>query len=96
MAELESVAYTITADGTYTFSARGPDTDITVDGTWGGGTMSLQKVGKGGTGVELPGGSYTANFTTVFEANPSSVMQVVLTGATTPNLRVDVAPVRRR
>lgn len=80
----------ITADGDYDFSASGSLTDITISGTWGGGTVTMKRQNPNDTAtyVDIPSGTYTADTTFVIRSAPQAGLRITLAGATTPSLNV--------
>lgn len=80
----------ITADGDYDFDAAGSLTDITISGTWGGGTVTMKRQNPHNTAayVDIPSGTYTADTTFVIRSAPRAKLRLTLAGATGPSLNV--------
>jgi len=87
-----------TADGTQSVKwlnnvARGRGS-FSVTGTFGTGAVDLQVVDSGGVAVSLLENVLTAADIVNFEARPGSTLNIVVSGASSPNLNVDVNPLQ--
>jgi hypothetical protein len=93
MATLASVNNTLTEDGTFTLDIdAGRYYSLGVSGTWGGGSLAVSWTNDDGTGAAFPDSPITADGGFVFCA-PAGAITLVLSGSTTPSLKVSYAPI---
>ena len=89
------MATNLTADGTTEFrTGVGKNYLFTVAGTFGSGTVTLQWT-DGTNDVAYPDGALTADGGIEF-SSVSNPTKVVLSGATNPNILVNIVPVSQR
>ena len=85
----------ITADGSSgQVRAIGTLYQIEAEGDFGGGTLTPQKLSYDGTAIALGTTTLTANGAINVEVPYGSTILAALSGATSPNIKVHIIPIR--
>jgi hypothetical protein len=85
-------ARTTTGNGASTGPVTGGSYLFTGDGTFGGGTLKLQRLAQdGATWVDIAGASMTAVGSVGVVIGQGAMVRAVLTGATSPNLYANLS-----
>lgn len=83
----------LTSNGNADFNAPASKVSFKIDGTWGGGTMTINVLNpESGNYIQVTDASYTADVTDVIEGSKRDKIRFTLSGATAPNLNISVNP----
>ena len=89
----DGVVETLAADGTTTaVDTKGPVYVTVSGGTWGGGTLQIERQNSAGEWKNIVDGSFTADFAKVlhFPSGAENSIRATLSGSTSPDLDVEV------
>jgi len=87
------MAVTATVDGNYDLNYSAGEAFFSAEGTFGGGTVTVELSKNGTDWGEITSSSQTANGGFVFSAGDGFSARAVVTGSTTPSIELSVTPV---